>query len=269
MSVAVDNTGAASVAVDTVKAERIKLTSTQSPWWCTVVIVALGLGLAAILGAASKASMSVDDEMGRFYPTVDVAVSGVAGFGVLVLMILAALSVTSEYRFGVIRTTFQAMPNRSVVLVVKALLIGLFGAVLTGVLALASFALAKALAGPEAGRELVLEGDQAWRSIYGVSIYALLCAVLAVAVGALLRQSAGTIALLLLWPLLIESLFALFGSFGRQVQPFLPFANANHFLGSDQGIDFHWGPWGSLVYFAVFVAVVFAAALVVVNRRDA
>ncbi|MFF0280413.1 ABC transporter permease [Rhodococcus aetherivorans] len=269
MSVAVDNAGTTSVVVETVKAERIKLTSTQSPWWCTVVIVALGLGLAAILGAASKASMSVDDEVGRFYPTVDVAVSGVAGFGVLVLMILAALSVTSEYRFGVIRTTFQAMPNRSAVLVVKALLIGVFGAVLTGVLALASFYLAKALAGPEAGRDLVLEGDDAWRSIYGVAIYALLCAVLAVAVGALLRQSAGTIALLLLWPLLIESLFALFGSFGRQVQPFLPFANANHFLGSEQGIDFHWGPWGSLVYFAVFVAVVFAAALVVVNRRDA
>ncbi len=57
--------------------------------------------------------MSADDEAARFYPTVDAAVSGVTGFGgVLVLMILAALSVTSEYRFGVIRSTFQALPNR-------------------------------------------------------------------------------------------------------------------------------------------------------------
>lgn len=257
-----------SVAVDTLRAERIKLTSVQSPWWCTAVIVVLGLGLAAILGVAAKASMSSEDPTVRFYPTVDVAVSGVTGFGVLVLMILAALSVTSEYRFGVIRSTFQALPNRSVVLTVKALLIGVIGAILSGVLALAAFYLAKALAGSEAGRELVLEGS-AWRTIYGTALFALLASILAVGVGALLRQSAGTIAILLLWPMLIESLFGLFGSFGRNVQPFLPFANINYFLGTEQGIDFHWGPWGALLYFAVFVLIVFGAALAVVNRRDA
>jgi ABC-2 type transport system permease protein len=93
--------------------------------------------------------------------------------------------------------------------------------------------------------------------------------VLAVGVGTLLRQSAGAIALLLLWPLLIESLFNLFGSFGTKVMPFLPFLNANNFLGAQQGVEFHWGPWGSLVYFAVFVFVIFGAGLVVVNKRDA
>jgi ABC-2 type transport system permease protein len=30
-----------------------------------------------------------------------------------------------------------------------------------------------------------------------------------------------------------------------------------------------WGAFGSIVYFAVVTAVVFAAALVVINRRDA
>lgn len=257
-----------SVAIDTVRAERIKLTSVQSPWWCAAVIVALGLGLAAILGVVAKASMSADDDTVRFYPTADAAVSGVTGFGVLVLMILAALSVTSEYRFGVIRSTFQAMPNRGVVLAVKALLIGVLGAILSGVLALAAFYLTKALAGPEAGRDLVLEGTT-WRTIYGTALFALVASILAVGAGALLRQSAGTIAILLLWPMLIESLFGLFGSFGRTVQPFLPFANINYFLGTEQGIDFHWGPWGAFLYFVVVALVVFGAAVVVVNRRDA
>ncbi|WP_241387625.1 ABC transporter permease [Rhodococcus sp. CH91] len=258
-----------STALDTLRAERIKLTSVQSPLWCTVAIVALGLGLAAILGSVSRASVGMDDEMGNFFPTVDAAVSGVSGFGVLVLMILAALSVTSEYRFGVIRTTFQATPNRVLLLTMKAVLIGVLGAVLTFVVSLGAFYLAKALAGPDAGRELVLDGDAAWRAIYGTSIYALLCVFLAVGLGTLLRQSAGTIALLMLWPLLLESLFSLFGSVGREIQPFLPFANANHFLGTGQGIDFHWGPWGSLLYFAAFSFLVFAVALVVVDRRDA
>ncbi|UYP18298.1 ABC transporter permease [Rhodococcus sp. Z13] len=258
-----------STALDTLRAERIKLTSVQSPLWCTVIIVALGLGLAAILGSVSRTSVGMDDEMGVFYPTVDTAISGVTGFGVLVLMILAALSVTSEYRFGIIRTTFQATPNRALLLTMKALLIGVFGAVLTFAVALGAFFVAKALAGPDAGRELVLDGGDSWRAIYGTAIYAFLCVVLAVGVGTLLRQSAGTIALLMLWPLLIESLFALFGSVGAKIQPFLPFANANHFLGQEPSVDFHWGPWGSLLYFAVFSVVVFAISIVVVKERDA
>jgi len=259
----------AGTVLDTLRAERIKLTTVQSPLWCTVVIVALGLGLAAILGSVARSSLTMQEEVGQFYPTVDVAVSGITGFGVMVLMILAALSVTSEYRFGVIRTTFQATPNRTMLLIAKAALIGVLGAILTGVLGIASFLLAKALAGPDAGRDLVLSGEPALRALYGIPLYAFFCVVLAVGVGTLLRQSAGTIALLLLWPLLIESLFGLFGSVGREIQPFLPFSNANHFLGTTQGVDFHWGPWGSMVYFAVFTVVVFAVSLVVVNRRDA
>ena len=58
----------------------------------------------------------------------------------LVLMIMAALAITSEYRFGTIRTTFQAVPNRASVLIAKAGLIGGFGAVLTLVLSFGAFA---------------------------------------------------------------------------------------------------------------------------------
>ncbi|EME18304.1 ABC transporter permease [Rhodococcus triatomae] len=259
-------------------AERIKLTSTKSPLWCTIAIIVLGLGLAGVIGLTSKLSLEAyqkdvaagaDPGVEPFLPTLADALGGVTGFGVLVLMILAALAVTSEYRFGIIRTTFQAVPKRDTVLITKAGLIGVFGALLTFVLTFGAYAIAKATAGEEAGTLLTLTGSDAWRSIYGVPVYAFLCVALAVAVGSLVRQSAGAITLLLLWPLLIESLFALFGRVGREIQPFLPFANANHFLGSDQGIDWHWGPWGSLVYFIAFVAVVFGAALFVVNRRDA
>lgn len=259
----------AAIALETMRAERIKLTSVQSPWWCFAVIVALGLGFAAMIGAVARSSMSIDDPAGRFYPTIDTAVSGVTGFGVLVLMILAALSVTSEYRFGVIRATFTAMPNRPLVLTVKAVFIGVLGAVLTGVVGLVAVYLTKAFAGDEAGARLVFDGDSGWRPIYGIPLYAFLAVVLAVGVGTLLRQSAGTIALLLLWPLLIESLFNLFGSVGRDIMPFLPFMNANHFLGVEQGVEFHWGPWGSLAYFAAFVLIVFGVALLVVDKRDA
>ncbi|MFC4126193.1 ABC transporter permease [Nocardia rhizosphaerae] len=246
-------------------AERIKLTSTRSPWWCSAIVVVLGIGLAALMAVITN----IDAEPGQGPPplTPTLAASGVTGFGVMVLMIMAALTVTSEYRFGVIRSSFLAVPNRSKVIVSKAGLVGVYAAVLTAVLALVAFAVAKMIAG-DGVPTLVLEGN--WRAIYGIPIYAFFAVMLAIGVGVLVRQSAAAISLIVLWPLLIESLLGAFGSFGRAVNPFLPFANVNRFLSVEEiSGNWHWGVWGSLIYFAAFCVLVFAGALVVVNRRDA
>ncbi|MEU6563559.1 ABC transporter permease [Nocardia nova] len=250
-----------------VAAERIKITTTRSPWWCSAIVIVLGIGFAALLAAVTKASLGKE---GQTLMTTATAVVGVRGLGVMVLMIMAALTVTSEYRFGIIRSTFQATPNRSLVLVTKAMLTGVYAAVLTFVLALVAYAIAKPLSG-DAGLQMSLSSETDWRAIYGTAIYALLGVVLAVGVGALVRQSAAAISLIVLWPLLIENLLGSFGSFGHNVQPFLPFANMDHFIDdtSESSAHWHWGPWGGLIYFLVFTLVVFGVALVVTDRRDA
>lgn len=250
-----------------VAAERIKLTTTRSPWWCSAIVIVLGIGLAALFAAVSRASMGTE---GETLMTTAGAVAGVRGFGVMVLMIMAALTVTSEYRFGIIRTTFQATPNRHLVLTTKALLSGVYAAVLTFVLAVIAYVIAKPLSG-DAGLGMSLGSEVDWRALYGTAIYAFLAVILAVGVGALVRQSAAAISLIVLWPLLIETLLGSFGSFGRNVMPFLPFANIDHFIDDTTGssANWHWGPWGGLIYFAVFSLIVFGAALVVTDRRDA
>ncbi|MEU0543803.1 ABC transporter permease [Nocardia sp. NPDC005978] len=242
-------------------AERIKLTSTRSPWWCTAVIVVLGLGFAALGAIFGKDSLTLTNALG-----------GVSGFGVLVLMIMAALAVTSEYRFGTIRSTFLATPARDKVLVTKAVLIGVFGAVLIGVLSLLAFGLAKVIAGSDADL-LVLNADTV-RGLYGVPVYAFLAVLFAIGVGVLVRQTAAAVSIVILLPTVLETLLSVFGSFGRNVGAFMPFQNASRFYTVGQteditGINWHWGPWGSLVYFAAFVAIVFGAALFMVNKRDA
>ncbi|GAA2471587.1 ABC transporter permease [Nocardia seriolae] len=245
-------------------AERIKLTSTRSPWWCSAVVVLLGLGF-AVLGAVSGRAAKGDNS--DLY-NVSLAVSGVSGLGVMVLMIMATLSVTSEYRFGVIRTSFLATPARTRVITAKAGLQAVYATVLTAVLSIVAYFAFRAIYGAKPGVGLSTAEEQ--RALFGVPVYALLCAILAVAVGVLVRQSAAAISILLLWPLLLETLLGAFGSFGRNVGPLLPFRNAQRFftMGSDSR-NWHWGVWGSLIYFAVFVAVIFGAAILVVNKRDA
>ena len=253
-----------------ITAERIKLTSTRSPWWSTVAVIALGLGFAAFMGwVANQVLANPDDAEGFPGLTPATAASGVTGFGVMVLMIMATLTVTSEYRFGTLKTTFTAMPHRGTVIAAKALIVGAFGAVLTTVLTFGAIEVAKLFANTEAEGALALSGSEAWRGVYGVPIYAFLCVALAIGVGTLVRQSAAAISIVVLWPLLIEPLVGAFGSVGAKISAFLPFANANHFLGNDGAVDFHWGPWGSLVYFVAFVAVVFGGAIFMVNKRDA
>ncbi len=252
-----------------VAAERIKLTSTRSPWWCSALVIVLGLGIAAVMAAVSH-NVEATTGSDPFILSPSSATGGVTGFGVMIVMIMAALAVTTEYRFGVIRTTFQAVPDRTRVVAVKAAVVAVVGAVVVAIAVFGAFFLAKGLAADGPTVQLQLDSD-AWRVLYGTVIYAALAAVLAVAVGALIRQSAAAIALLVLWPLVIEQLFFLFGNVGKNIYVWLPFANANHFLDVHGGTaaDFHWGPWGGLVYFVVFTAIVTAVSLVVVNKRDA
>ncbi|NNH75518.1 ABC transporter permease [Nocardia uniformis] len=247
-------------------AERIKLTSTRSPWWCSAVVVALGIGLSALIAAVSRSGKDSGD-----VPALDVssAVVSVSGFGIMVLMIMATLSVTSEYRFGIIRSSFLATPNRTKVISVKTGLLAVYGTVLTAVLCVVAFLITRAIYGAAPGLELSTAAQ--WRALLGVPVYALLSIVLAIGVGVLVRQSAAAISIIVLWPLVIEPLLSAFGSFGRNVGPLLPFMNGQRFYTemSASSANWHWGVWGSLAYFAAFVTIVFGAALFVLNKRDA
>jgi ABC-2 type transport system permease protein len=88
----------------------------------------------------------------------------------------------------------------------------------------------------------------------------------------LLRHSAGAVAVLLLWPLVVEPILGNLPRVGSEVGPYLPFANVFQFIRVQwlyPVYDMPWGEFGSLVYFTVVVSAVYAAAIVVVHRRDA
>ena len=111
-----------------------------------------------------------------------------------------------------------------------------------------------------------------WRVAGGFALYAALAAVLGVAVGALVRFAAGAVAVLLLWPLVADPLLGVIPNSGPRLGPWLPFANMLQFLDVEWLLPTYpmrWGVVGSLVYFTVVVAIVFIAAAVVLNKRDA
>ena len=236
-------------AAAVLNAERIKLSTTRSPLWSAVAVAVLSLGLAAMQASTVYGPGPLEPQK---------AAMGVAVFGVPVLMILSALTVTNEYRSGLIRTTFMAVPNRTLVLVAKAIVAAAFSSFYAAVMVVASIVVARS--------------DLDWRLVGAIALYAALAAVLGVAVGALLRASAGAVALLLLWPLVAEPLLGNMPNISTEVGPYLPFGNAFTFTGVQwlyPDYAMPWGPLGSIGYFAGVAAAAFVAALVGINRRDA
>ncbi len=243
--------------------ERIKLTTTRSPWWCAAVAALISFGFALLFTLLFR-----NGDQGSDAPrySLELIESGTAGFSMFVIMIMAALSITTEYRFGIVRTTFQAVPRRWQVLTAKAGFLGLVAFVLGEIFAFGSLGIAKTLSSVP----LPLSSADDWRQVAGIGLIYALAAILSVAVGALLRQSAGAIALLLLFPLVVENLIGIIPKVGDDIQKWMPFLNATNFLGQQQrGASNFLSPWGSLAYFAVVVAVVFGLAVFTVEKRDA
>jgi ABC-2 type transport system permease protein len=243
--------------------ERIKLFTTRSPWWSMLLALALSVGFATLVAAnvTSGSELSVNE-----------AESGYQ-FGLIVMTVMAALAVTTEYRFSTIRVSFQAVPNRTGVLLAKAAVVAALAAIVGEVSAFASFLMAKAI---HPNLALALSTDQEWRNIAGMGLVYLVTAVIAVAVGILIRQSAGAIAVLLVYALLVENLVSLIPKIGHTIQKWMPFNMADNFLSAGSGDigrritgTMPLNAWGSLAYFAGIAAVLLTIALVSANRRDA
>lgn len=243
--------------------ERIKLFSTRSPWWCALITLALAIGFAAIIASAT----SSDSQL-----SISATLYGGTQFGIAVVMVLAALAVTTEYRFNTIRTTFQAVPHRSPALVAKAIVVALVALVIGEVAAFGALGLGMVMR-PNDG--LGLHSTQDWLNVAGLGPVFAISAVLAVALGILIRHSAGAIALLLIYYLAVEELVQIIPKIGHHIHEWMPFNVANKFLRGGAQVD---GPppsdsplsagW-ALAYFAGIAVVLLLVALGVAKKRDA
>jgi ABC-2 type transport system permease protein len=239
--------------------ERIKLFSTRSPWWCALVAFALPVSFAAMYAAESGDFLSL---------TVPATQDGYR-FGMAVVMVLGVLAVTTEYRFGTIHAAFQAVPNRSTLLLAKTAVVAAVSGLVGEATAFGSWGIAW-LIRPVA--DLTLNTPAEWRAVAGVGLVYLVASVIAVAVGLLVRQTAGAITILFVYTLLGESLIAAIPGVGLPVVHWLPFYASRVFLESGLGFEAAgsapYGPWGGLLYFTGIALTLLGVALVVAERRD-
>ncbi len=116
-------------------------------------------------------------------------------FRVLAIGILGVLSFTSEFSTGQIRTTFTAVPRRRAVLAAKAGAVGTVALLSGEVLSFAAFFLSGAILSPH-HRGISLADPGALRAVVWAGIALFAIALVGVALGAIIRHTAGAVAAL-------------------------------------------------------------------------
>lgn len=237
-------------------AEQTKLSSTRAPWWCAALALAFAVGLATVTAVWGGPG------------DLTVAASGFGlDLGGFVVLVIAALAVTGEYRFGTIRVGFLAVPNRVVALLAKTVVVAGYAGLLGLVGSFASWGVLRLADGTDA---TALATGADWRVVAGQGLVYAGYAVVALGVGLLVRQTAAALSILLVWAMGVELIVPIVDVLAQtRLGDWLPFANAGLFVAGADGASRFGGPWGSLAYFLAVGAVVLAAGIVAADRRDA
>lgn len=176
-----------------VRSEWIKLRTLRSTVWSFAIIVVLTVLIGLLFASVYDSSFGpVQDQAGQNTIAL-AAVTGGVSLTQLVAAVLGVLIISGEYATGMIRSTLAAVPKRLPALWAKALVL----AVCTFVVGLVAAAVTLLITLPIlAGKGIepqLLDGDLV-RSILGTAAYLALIALLASALGLILRSSAGGIA---------------------------------------------------------------------------
>jgi ABC-type transport system involved in multi-copper enzyme maturation permease subunit len=251
-----------------VRSEVTKLKSVRSTWWTLLVLLILSIGFSALICAVIKANwhtMSASDK--ATFDATSTSLGGIGFLGPLVIAVLGALVITSEYSTGMIRTSLIVMPRRSVVFGAKAVVFGLATLVLAVVISFVSFFLGQALLGDHSAS---LSHPGTMRAIIGTAIYVTMCGLLAYGIGVILRHTAGTITLVVGLLFVLPIIIGLFpSSWHNAIVRWLPTSAGNAISTTVGTTDHMFSAWGEMAVMGVYVVVILIAGATLFRTRDA
>ena len=245
-----------------IRSEWIKLRTVRSNITMSCFAVALPL-LITLLTTAFIGIDSVDDQI------VSAVLSGSGSLSVLLFGIIGVLAITQEYSQGTIRLTLAANPRRTRVFVAKGIVLAILSGGLTAFIILVGNTAGEAILDSR-GAVGKLSNDKMGQAYLGMIILSILVSLLGMAIGTLTRNPPSAVAVLVLWPLLLESLIGglLSVIISDQIFKWMPFQTGLIALQlEDSDMDF--GRWGSVGYFGLWILGLSLFAHTVFKRRDA
>ena len=248
--------------------EWTKLRSLRSTRWSLLVAVVLGIGFPILFATvlSNRWSHLSPRERSHRHP-LDVALSGVH-VSQLAIGVLGVLVISGEYSTGMIRSTFLAVPKRLPVLWAKA---GVFAAVTFALMlptVLIAFFGSQAILRDHDILEISFSHPGVARTVIGGAVYLMLVGVFALGLGAIVRSTAGGIALFAAIMFVIPPLLNILPSdWYDAINPYLPSTAGDAIFSLTHGSD-TLSPWSGFALFAGYTALSLAVAAVLLVRRD-
>jgi len=294
-----------------IASEFTKVRSVRSTYWtlAALLIVSIGVGAAITGGSAANFNHNLANKAG--FDATQTSLVAFFEIGQLIIAVIAAMAITSEYSTGMIRTSLTAQPRRGTIYAAKAIVLTSLTLIISLVTSFIAFFVGQALLsssgvsaslfhtvripqnanvncpqqGPGGGGGGLPPGCKVTFSgvdvihpstvlfaIIGCALFVTLVAILAFGIGALVRHTAGAIAIaiaaLFIIPVLEQ---ALPSNWRWDIMRFLPDA-ANQVVSvtiGDNGNPHLWSAWPQLGVTALWAAVLLGAGAYLFRKRDA
>lgn len=248
--------------------EWIKLRSLRSTMITLAVAFVLMIGTGIVIAALTNAQWSTMSASSKAsFDPLDTALQG-HFIAQLAIGVLGVLVISGEYATGMIRATLAAVPKRLPVLWAKSTV---FGTVALVTMTIASFIAFFATQAVLSTHQLQTTISQpgVLRSVIGSGLYLTVIALLSVAIGTLLRNTAAAITtvvgLLMLLPALIDLLPA---SISQHILPYLPSRAGSALISVHQQAGYL-SSWTGFAVLCGYAVIAMAGAAYVLKRRDA
>ena len=184
-----------------VRSEWTKLWSVRATWWCTALYLLVVGGFGWLAAASTDTSARADI-------AVQTALTGF-GVGQLALVVLGVLAVSAEFASGMVLVSLTTVPRRTRLLLAKTVVVAVWCLLLSALLAVVCALAARTLTAVPGG---VRPGDPAVLRTLGLQVAAAgLVGVLSVALGTVLRSTAGAVGIGTALVLVLPPAFALAG----------------------------------------------------------
>jgi ABC-2 type transport system permease protein len=243
------------------RSEATKLLALRSTRWTLLALIASTVGFGALVAY----NIATNGGQVLFDPTA-ACLAGLA-FGQLAMAVLGVLTMTTEYGSGAIRSTFAAVPRRGLVIAAKTLLVAVVGLLAGLVSSFAAFFVGRVFFFHHGGTPSLTDAG-VLRAVVGGGLYVMASGLFGLALGAVLRHTAGAITSAIAGLLVVPGLTNLLpGQWGSTVHRYFT-SNAGSRI-TDVVHDGGLSPWAGYGVFTLWWVVILGLGYLVVQRRDA
>jgi ABC-2 type transport system permease protein len=251
--------------------EWTKIRSVRSTVWSLILLVIVTLGFTGLFTWLTILQWDKTDPTQRAQIMAD-PVSTILGagleFGQLTICVLGVLVMSSEYSTGVIRASLLAVPRRIPMLAAKSVVFAVLVLVVGEIVTFPSFFLGAAILHNHAPVSLSDPGVA--RAVFGAGLYLAVLGLFALALGGIIRHTAGAITGVIAFVLVLAPLTQLIpGKIGKYVHAYLP-TEAGQLIGqAHEQANQVLSPWEGFGVFCLWTALLLVIAGYLLKTRDA